>query len=176
MSETEQIVRQDDGELIEIVKLRMAVGLLGEKDHCNWWSSLWCTSNASAFLSPVYGSRTNAARYHGLVEAARRVHDNRIGVGRAFHLFRLPEALERRLHNAVVKQNLTSTAVNVDTKDAAENALSDLATTVEPSTGPIRLGSANELQGRTWLKPLAGQYLAAFRSDQQTFPYYTEAL
>lgn len=177
VNESEQTVHRDSEELVEIVKLRLAVGLLGEKDHGNWWSSLWATPNATAFLAPIYGARTNTSKYHGLVEAARRVHDNRIGVGRAFHLFRLPEALERRIHDAVVKDNLAnSSSVRIETKEGAETVLCEFAGQVEASTGPIRLGNVNDLQGRNWLQPLAGQYLGAFRSNQQTFPYYTEAL
>lgn len=176
MITSQQIARQDDEELIEIVKLRMAVGLLGEKNHYNWWHSLWCTPNAFAFLSPIYSCRTNVARYHGLVETARYVHDGRIGVGRAFHLFRLPESLEKRLHDAVVKEGVLGTSVSIDSRERAEAVLEGLAVTVEVSAGPIRLGNANDLQGRAWLKALAGQYLQAFRSNQQTFPYYTGAL
>ena len=36
-------------------------------------------------------------RQPGVLEAARRVHDEHIGVGRAFHPFRLPEIMEQRL-------------------------------------------------------------------------------
>lgn len=75
-------------DLLSIINLRFAVGFFGEKEQHNWWPSLWLTKNASAFLSPIYGERLDTARYHGVVEAARRIHDERIGVGRAFHLFR----------------------------------------------------------------------------------------
>ena len=169
----DQLVHEAHGELNEIIRLRMAVGLLGEKDHGNWWPSLWSTSNAMAFLSPVYGARTDAARYQGLVETARLVHDSRIGVGRAFHLFHLPETLERRLHDAVIRDNAISTAGNIPSKADAEALLSEIAEPVDASTGPIRVGSALDFERPAWTKVLAGHYLSAFRSSQQTFPYFT---
>lgn len=176
MSEADKEVQSNSDELKTIIQLRMAIGILGEKDHGNWWPSLWFTANAVAFLSPIYGERTDAARYQGLVETARLVHDKRIGVGRAFHLFRLPETLERRLHDAVVSENAISAAGSVLKEDDAEALLMEIAEPVDTSPGPIRIGSATDLEKRAWTKVIAGHYLAAFRDSQQTFPYFAESL
>jgi hypothetical protein len=176
MSEAENKSIGGKQELQQIVQLRLAIGLLGEKEHANWWPSLWFTSNATAFLSPIYGDRTDIARYHGLVEAARRVHDSRIGVGRVFHLFRLPETWERRLHSAVTAQGMIGNAASIHTRENAEALLTEIGNKVEASAGPIRVGSGRDLDGRAWLKTVAGHYLAAFRGSQQTFPYFAEAL
>lgn len=169
-------VQSNSDELKTIIQLRIAIGILGEKDHGNWWPSLWFTPNAVAFLSPIYGERTDAARYQGLVETARLVHDSRIGVGRAFHLFRLPETLERRLHDAVVSENAMSEAASVAKKDDAEALLMEIAEPVSASPGPIRVGSAADLETNDWTKILAGHYLAAFRNSEQTFPYFAASL
>ena len=155
-----------------IVKVRLAVGLLGEKDHGNWWPSLWFTSHAAAFLTPIYGKRTDIARYDGLVEAARRVHDSRIGVGQAFHLYRLPESMERRLHDAVVAENALDAAAAIVDGSSAEALLKEIGTSTAASAGPVRVGSVRELEGGGWLKSVAGLYLAAFKGGQQTFPYF----
>ncbi|MCZ0814242.1 BrxE family protein [Roseovarius sp. EGI FJ00037] len=167
------MIHDSDAELRDIIRLRMAVGRLGEKDHGDWWPSLWFTSNAVAFLTPVYGARTDAARYQGVIEAARVVHDNRIGVGQAFHLFRLPEALERRLHDAVVRDEAWSKTGNIPSESDAEELLSELAEPVEANEGPVRVGSAADLESSSWVKVLAGHYITAFRSSQQVFPYFT---
>jgi hypothetical protein len=167
-------VRTMNSELHDVVQLRLAIGLLGEKDHANWWPSLWFSSNAEAFLSPIYGDRTHVARYHGSVEAARRVHDSRIGVGRVFHLYSLPESLERQLHDAVTAQDGAGNLVSIPTKEAAEALLAEIGSKIVASAGPIRVGSVADLEDRTWLKTVAGHYLAAFRSSQQTFPYFAE--
>ena len=167
------MVHNDRDELEDIIRLRIAVGLLGEKDHCNWWPSLWFTSNAVAFLAPIYGARTDLTRYQGVVETARVVHDNRIGVGQAFHLFRLPETLERRLHGAVVRDDAWSETGNISSKSDAEELLSEFAVPVEINIGPIRVGSAADIDSSIWIKVLAGHYLSAFNSSQQTYPYFT---
>ena len=163
-----------DKDLLSIIKLRFAVGFFGEKDQHNWWPSLWLTTNASAFLSPIYGERLDTARYHGIVEAARRVHDERIGIGRAFHLFRLPEGLERRLHEAVAKDGACQKLTDLTTERTAESFLAELAPdSKDVSPGPVRTGDISELHGPKWIGSLAAHYEAAFRASQETFPYFS---
>ena len=165
-----------EDEIVQIIKLRAAVGLLGEKDHGNWWPSLWFTSNAVSFLSPIYGKQIDAARYRSLVETVRLVHDRRIGIGRVFHLFRLPETLERRLQHTVVSNNAIDIGQIIQQRDDAENLLDEIAKPVETAPGPIRVGSASDLEKPAWTKVIAGHYLTAFKNLQQTFPYFTESL
>ena len=172
MIEPEQSVLEGSANLAAIVKVRLAVGLLGEQDRGNWWPSLWFTSNAAAFLAPIYGKRAYVARYHGLVEAARRVHDSRIGVGQALHLFRLPESMERRLHHAMIADPALVAAANVIDAGQAEAILSDTEMTVVGSAGPICVGSVRELDKSEWINLVAGHYLAAFKGGQQSFPYF----
>ena len=165
-----------NNELISIVKLRIAIGLLGDEDHGKWWPSLWFTANATAFLSPIYGERTDDARYQGLVATARLVHDTRIGIGRAFHLFRLPETLERRIHEGVIKERIVSFAGGVPSKADADALLDEMARPIDTKIGPIRVGSRTDFDRPAWIKVLAGHYSAAFKNSQQTFPYFSEAL
>ncbi len=163
------------GEVLKVLRLRLAVGLLGEKEQAGWWSSLWLTPNATAFLSPVYGERLHAARYHGVIEAARRIHDDRIGVGQAFHLFRLPEGLEHRLHEAVVLNGACDELPDWLSPEASDRTLAELSSNVpEISAGPMRIGSLDDLKGRKWISGLAAHYRAAFASSIQTYPYFAD--
>jgi Natural resistance-associated macrophage protein len=91
----------NDATVMQIVSLRLAVGLLGERDAAGWWASSFMSPTSTAFLTPVFGSGLLQARYQGVLEAARRLHDGRIGVGRAFRPFRLSEVMEQRLFEAV---------------------------------------------------------------------------
>jgi len=163
-------------EVLNIIRLRNAIGLLGDNEHENWWPSLWFSSNATTYLSPIYGERTDIARYQGLVQTARIVHDSRIGIGRAFHLFRLPESLERRLHDALIKNNAISASGGIPSKAHAQALLEDIAKPVDDKIGPIKVGNAADLESPTWTKVLAGHYLAAFKNSQQTYPYFSEGL
>lgn len=155
----------------EIMGLRLCVGYLGEKEQSNWWTSLWLSPHASAFLSPIYGSRAGAARLSGVTEAARRVHDSRIGIGRVFHLFRLPEALERRLHDATTKSLRLPNSV----EDARTRLASIARNTDKLAEGPIRIGTPVDLLENEWPAVVAGHYHAAFQAGAMTFPYFAEA-
>jgi len=85
--------------VIHLLKLRIAVGLLGEVQSPAWWPSAFFSRTSPAFLKHTFGRTMALVQYHGVCEAATRVHDDHIGIGaEVFHLFRLPERLERDLH------------------------------------------------------------------------------
>ena len=90
----------------QFVALRLAVGLLGEQEQSAWWPSGFLGRHAQAFLNPVFGGKTRMAQYHGVTEAACRIHDERIGVGRVFHLYRLPETIEQKMASALQEGSL----------------------------------------------------------------------
>jgi hypothetical protein len=95
--ETEHFEDIETRRLQQVARLRMIVGFLGEKSQRNWWPSEFFSDTAPAFLNPVFGKTATLAQYHGVKEAARRVHDDHIGVGSVFHLFRLPDSIEQCL-------------------------------------------------------------------------------
>lgn len=73
----------------QIAAIRAAVGYLGEKDQAGWWSSSFFASTGSAFLSPIFPRTQVVAQCQGVSGAASKIHDERIGVGNVYHLFRL---------------------------------------------------------------------------------------
>lgn len=160
---------------VRIVTLRLVVGFLGERDAGGWWPSGFMSSTSAAFLMPVFGPKTQQARYQGVLEAARRVHDERIGVGRAFHPFRLPEIMEQRLFEAVQfdDQTLGDTTLS---SDFAFTALEGLAShAVEAKSGPTLVGTVGSLENSGWIAEAASMYAAAFGAGVQCFPYFTGA-
>jgi hypothetical protein len=64
----------------DISRLRVLVGYLGERQQANWWSSSFLDRTSEAFLMPIFGSAIANARVVGVTEAARRVHDDAIGL------------------------------------------------------------------------------------------------
>jgi hypothetical protein len=82
---------------IDLIRLRLAVGSLGEQVKPAWWQSSFLGPNAAPFLDPIFGPKRLGAQYRGVTEAARLVHDDRIGIGRVVHLFRLSELMEQLL-------------------------------------------------------------------------------
>jgi hypothetical protein len=153
----------------DVSRLRVLVGYLGERQQSNWWPSSFLDRTSEAFLTPVFGHAVANARVVGVTEAARRVHDDAIGVGRAFHLFRLPETLEQELHRTLAESK--DAAV-----ESAEAALEELKTLssgeVAANPGPIRVGPLDMLADARWIPAVAGHYHAAFTAGVPSFPYF----
>ena len=125
------------------------------------------------FLEPVFPKTILLAQYHGILEAARRLHDEHIGTGHVFHLFRLPEELEQNLHNTIQQKAIAEKlSGHLKAKQAATQALSEMAgSIVGASEGPIAVGKLADLQKPATLKRIAQTYLAAFENDVRSFPY-----
>lgn len=155
----------------EIVRLRMSVAFLGESDTSPWWSSSFASSASEAFMLPIFGLRTPHARYQGLVEAARRVHDDRIGVGRVYHLFRLPDHEERRAFE--IAQTNMSVLGDVASPNAALALLADLSSQeAKPKEGPTLIASKAAIGSQDWIGEVASLYRLAFAKSAQCFPYF----
>ena len=159
-----------------IARLRMIVGYLGEKGQHNWWPSEFLSASAPAFLSPVFGKTAVLAQYHGVKEAARRVHDEHIGVGRVFHLFRLPESIEQAVFQ-VLQDPAVADALRRDvaSQDASAAALQAIVGTSGPvQEGPVQIGAVSDLESTRWLSQAARCYEAAFSSGARSFPYLVD--
>lgn len=156
-----------------ITELRLLVGYLGERSPA-WWPSQFFSPNAAAFLSPVFARTLFLAQSQGVTAAAARLHDERIGVGRNIHLFRLPEGLEQ-----AVAASLTDSAFEAEIRphlagyDQALARLCSLGAVSAASDGPVSLGeTVDNLAAQ--LKIIAGLYADAFGKDIKTFPYLRE--
>jgi hypothetical protein len=115
------------------------------------------------------------ARYQGVLEAARRLHDDRIGVGRAFHPFRLPETIEHRAFDAMLTGDLELPGA-ISSPDAARRVLGKLGREqVEVRLGPALVGTADMLEEPGWVAEVASLYSAAFHNGVQCFPYFKGA-
>ena len=156
--------------------LRLIVGYLGEKGQFGWWPTEFYAETSEAFLSPVFGKTADLARYNGALEAARRLHDEHVGVGRVFHLFRFPAVVEQSIHQDLVKNGIgaaiNSDLASKDTAYAALESLSDSSTT--RSEGPIQIGELSDLGSNAWIGKTAACYLNAFSNGTKCFPYLTD--
>jgi hypothetical protein len=168
-------VSSHESSATSILCLRLSVGFLGERDGAGWWRSGFTSPTAPAFLAPIFGAKVLQAQYQGLIEAARRVHDERIGVGRVFHPFRMPEAQEQRVLDALRSDREKPTS-GISSHEAAMNDLQDLAgQVVDVKPGPTLIGPIETLEDPSWVKKVASIYLAAFNSNIQCFPYFSNA-
>lgn len=160
-----------------VVSLRLVVGFLGEKGQAGWWTSSFLDPSARPFLLPVFPKTILLARCRGVTEAAARVHDERIGVGSVFHLFRLPEDLEQSIHRFLEGPETTRRlADTVSDARAAMAYLESLASSKIPSgSGPVRAGTSADLGTATIWGTVAGCYLSGFQRSVEVFPYFSAA-
>ena len=136
--------------------------------------ALWRRNSRVSDLSliHIFSKTSRLAQYHGVLETARRLHDEHLSVG-SYHLFRLPEEVEQDLHSIVqssVGEELASRAPQ--SKEAALDALTRLAaTSATSSVGPTAVGSIKDLDSTDTLKAIAAAYLLAFTQNAKTYPY-----
>jgi hypothetical protein len=156
--------------------LRTIVGYLGEREQHSWWQSSFLSPTSRAFLTPVFARTHVLAQYTGVTRAAGMIHDDRIGVGSVFHLFRLPEDMEQGLHRVVHDARVIArVTVAVRDHDSAVSTLRSLACAPPPAAvGPTRMGTTHDLREQHvwWL--VAAHYANGFSSNAEVYPYFTD--
>lgn len=153
-----------------VLKARLLVGFLGERAQFGWWPTAFYESSGRLFLEPIFSRAPQVAQYHGVIEAARRLHDGHLSVG-TYHLFRLPEEIEQDLHVLVqtAAEEWSPAALYRD-KRTALTALADMAGAAKKSgVGPISIGNVRDVTNH--LTEIASIYCSAFSSNAQSFPY-----
>jgi len=158
--------------LDSLLNLRLLVGYLGERAQFAWWPTAFYEASSRMFLEPVFSRTSRLAQYHGVLEAARRLHDEHLSVG-SYHLFRLPEEVEQDLHSLVQRHEPDQFALQeMLSMDAALGSLKDLAGAVSvKSLGPTVIGNISELDAPNTVKAIAAAYLSAFSQDAKAYPY-----
>jgi hypothetical protein len=87
----------------DYLRLRLLVGYLGEGAQYGWWPTALFEPSSRLFLTPAFAKTNRLAQYHGVREAARRLHDEHVGVGQStLHLFRLPDEAEEGLQKLLL--------------------------------------------------------------------------
>jgi len=152
--------------------MRLLVGFLGERAQYAWWPTAFYEQSSRLFLEPVFSKTSRLAQYHGVLEAARRLHDEHLSVG-SYHLFRLPEEVEQDLH-ALVHSGPGEELANhaCQSKEGALDSLKGLAGMSAPtSVGPTSVGNIKDLDSADALKAIAAAYLSAFSQNARAYPY-----
>ena len=157
------------------LELRFLVAYLGERAQHGWWASGFFEPTALQFLAPVFTRTARLAQYNGVVAAARRTHDANIGIGRVFHLFRVPTELEQDLHRRAARVSEGAAVLaSLSGREAAAQRLLALASgAAVDSEGPVAVGSITDLRKPAAVKQLAGRYVWAFAENRRVYPYFT---
>jgi hypothetical protein len=161
--------------LPKLLEIRLLVGFLGERAQFDWWPTAFHEPSSRLFLEPVFSKTVRLAQYHGILEAARRLHDEHLSVG-SYHLFRLPEEVEEDLHAMVQSNEGEELASKVPpSKEAALDSLNRLAgLNVRASVGPTAVGNIKDLDSTDNLKQIAGLYFSALSTGRRSYPYLVE--
>ena len=151
----------------------MLIGFLGENHQSSWWDCSFLSSSSNAFLAPIYPNTTIMAQYSGVCQAASIVHDEHIGIGRHYHLYRLPDSIERSLLIRIQDHDFSEQLSCVlSTSETAINRLEELSEeAVEKAEGPIAVGDYSDVKLDALIKASRSYYLAAIKSGYKTFPY-----
>lgn len=155
-----------------LLALRLIVGSLGERSRHSWWPTSFYDASSRLFLEPVFVKTARLAQYHGVVEAARRLHDEHLSVG-SFHLFRLPEEVEQDLHALIQSQAGADLAEALPlAKDGALDALKGAAEgSCASGDGPVMVGQVQDLASPMIATSMAATYHSAFTRGAKAYPY-----
>jgi hypothetical protein len=160
-----------------IIHLRILVLLLGEMQPAGWWNSQFLSKVGISFLERVYPKTNFAAAIQSATQVAKVVHDQVIGKGDVYHLFRLTPRLEREISKELLENSSQIEKRYADIlhdKDALLITLQQIAGDVQVSdlVGPVQLSvAANQLSSN-----MVALYHYAFQEGKQIYPYFEEAL
>ena len=166
----------DFSSLEQLVALRAVVGCLGEQGQSAWWPSSFFAPSSKAFLAPVFARTVFLAQCQGVRQVAAKVHDEHIGVGHVYHLFRLPEDLEQAIHRILHDQEAVQRITcHVTDKSAAIGFLKkhgDLPGGA--GVGPARVAETTAIRESQAWRTAAGHYAGAFEGGSQVYPYFAD--
>jgi hypothetical protein len=160
----------------QLAELRLLVGALGERELHGWWPTSFFSKSAKMFLEPVFPRTSLLAQYHGILEAARRTHDEHLSVG-SFHVFRLPEEAEQDIHELVASMSPDELDdILIKDKAAGMAALLNLADgQAEVAEGPSLCGDIEDILSGSALSRVASMYHHAFENGARAYPYFEKS-
>ena len=158
-----------------LVELRLLAGYLGEREQLGWWDTSFLNPTGLRYAEINFPRSAVSAAGVSASEAARRGHDDRIGRGGVFHLFRLPPSIEEAVHHAMLHGDHTAFKELIADRETALNALEEMAGgRGDSANGPIQVGTVRDIQTPKAVADMARHYLNAFLEGKRVFPYFLE--
>ncbi len=165
-----------DYKIIEkITKIRTLVAFLGEKERYNWWDTSFLDEAGLKYLKLNFPRTAFLAGVTSVTEAAKKLHDERIGKGMVYHLFRLPFNIEERIHAILRDMKDEKAKQLIEAKEDSLEILKEfIESTVDAPEGPVQIGTTPKIISEFSVRELASHYLNAFQENKKTFPYFSE--
>jgi hypothetical protein len=159
---------------LKLLKLRLLVGFLGEKRQANWWDCAFLDATGRRFLATTFPRTAFFAALRSTAEAARLLHDKRIGRVGVFHLFRLPVDTEDALEAHIADLPNEDALSWVSSRETALEELGRMDEAhVSAPQGPVQVGVEKKILAPSSISDLAAHYHSAFAGNFQCFPYFT---
>ncbi len=159
----------------DLITLRAIVGFLGEKSQFGWWDTNFLSPTGLQFLAINFPRSTFSAGSNSVTEAAKHLHDERIGKGGVYHLFRLPAYPEEAIHRNMLSMDSDSILSCLKSKDNALDRLESLfSNTSGKPEGPVQIGTLKDIFEDRAVKKLAMNYYSAFTNGKMCFPYFSD--
>lgn len=156
-----------------VLRLRGIVGFLGEKAQSGWWDTSFLNPTGQQFLTVTFPRTAMVASLTSVTEAARRLHDERIGKGGVYHLFRLPLPAEEQLHQMLLESDWAFLKDEIkDRATAMETLRKQAKDGLRAPEGPVQVGTGKNMLTSFALEELAKHYHDAFSRSIQSFPYF----
>jgi hypothetical protein len=159
-----------------LASVRASVGLLGEKEQHGWWNCTFFSKSAATFLAPLFPRTQLLSKTNAVTAAAALLHDDRIGVGQVFHLFRLPEDMEQSIQRIVSHEPCAQRmSQKLSSAEVALQLLREFSCDgVKAKSGPVRIGDFDAIRTLDPWKKAAAIYVEAFGNQHQSFPYFAD--
>ena len=145
---------------IDIQRLRNAV-ILGIERY-GWIKTNVLQQQSVEFLKYVLPRTNKEAVLNLAIEIAALDHEKNIQ-GNKYHLFSLPHSIE---------STVSTQALLIDDFDfMKELEIFSGGIAIESKSGPVLVGSANEMNDATIFRIIARHYYEAFKRDIKTYPF-----
>lgn len=172
MSSTRTPDRTPRSHTSQVLHLRASVAILGEHATPAWWPSQFFSDDFDYHLSFVAPRAPYLAKLRGATAAACLRHDENTGT-RAYHLFRLPTALESQLTDVIHQAEPESLRLPMNV-DSARSAIVEVGRlTGSARSGAVEMGPIDALNSTAGLEELIRTYATAFQEGSPVFPFYT---
>jgi hypothetical protein len=160
-------------EIHNLVLLRFAVAVLGQKGYAGWWDCQFLDAAGLESLDYNFPKSPLVAGVTATCLAAKRLHDDRIGRTGVIHLFRLEPDLEMLVQRATAVDAGTMLGRLQLDRESQMAALARLAgEEIDSPEGPVQIGLLPELATQRGIAKMARHYQAGFRLGLRVFPYF----